>query len=112
MAKANLREEMPQVTAFIDRLRNTFGRANIDDVIRRGMKGEPVFFASENGHTIGTDWPDVKPPSPLVADPATETPRERHDREAKQRHLAMMADGPAPAVQTSARTFKTKARKP
>jgi hypothetical protein len=106
MSKPNLREEMPQVTAFIDRLRNTFGRDNIDAVIRRGMKGEPVFYASENGHTIGTDWSYVEP------SPAKETARERHYREAKERHLAMMADGPAPAVQTSARTFKTKARKP
>jgi hypothetical protein len=112
MAKTNLRDQMPQVTALVDRFRTTFGRANIDDVIRRGMKGEPVFYATENGHTIGTNSPDVKPSPALVVDPADETARERHYREAKERHLAMMADGPAPAVQTSARTFKTKARKP
>ena len=112
MAKANLRDQMPQVTALVDRFRTTFGRANIDDVIRRGMKGEPVFYASENGHTIGTKSADVQPAAPLVVDPVNETPRERHYREAKERHLAMMADGPAPAVQTSAPTLKTKARKP
>jgi hypothetical protein len=112
MSKPNLREEMPVVTELIDRFRKTFGRANIDDVIRRGMKGEPVFYASENGHTIGTDWPDVKPPEPLAVDLATETPRERHDREAKERHLAMLADGPMPRVQTSTHTPITKGRKP
>lgn len=108
MAKANLRDEMPQVTALVDRFRATFGRANIDDVIRRGMKGEPVFYASENGHTIGTNSPDVKPVMPLVVDPASETPRERHYREGRERYAAMMAD--APVVHTSAqpRAFKGK----
>ena len=109
MSKANLRDEMPQVAALIDRFRQTFGRTNIDDVIRRGIKGEPVFYASENGHTIGTDWPDAMPPQPAVADPATETHRERHYREARENYQALLAGGPA--VQTSTHNHVLKARK-
>lgn len=54
MSKGNLRDAMPVVTALIDDLRKTFGVAGIDGQIRRGMKGEPRFWASENGHEIGT----------------------------------------------------------
>ncbi len=54
MAKQNLREKMPSVTAFIDDLREAFGKDMIDGQIRKGMKGEPVFYASENGVEIGT----------------------------------------------------------
>lgn len=54
MSKTNLREQMPEVTAFIDELREAFGKEHIDQQIRRGIKGEPVFYAKENGHQIGT----------------------------------------------------------
>lgn len=106
MSKANLRDQMPQVAALVDRFRITFGRANIDDVLRRGIKGEPVFYASENGHTIGTDSPDVKPATPPAIDPASETARERHYRESRERYAAMMANGPAVQTSTQTRTFK------
>lgn len=52
--KKDLREAMPVTAAFIADLRAVFGAGNINDVIRRGMAGEPVFYASENGHEIGT----------------------------------------------------------
>ncbi len=95
MAKvASLKEQMPQVAALLDRLRDTFGVNNINAVIRAGMHGEPVFYASENGHTLGTDWPD-----PTPVDMGKETARERHYREAKENYAALMASGPA--VQTS-----------
>ncbi len=98
MAKVeSLREQMPQVAALMDRLRATFGVANINAVIRAGIKGEPVFYASENGHTIGTKWPDPKPAAPV--DLAGETNRERHYRQARENYAALMASGPA--VQTS-----------
>lgn len=45
---------MPQCAAFIDQLRAGFGSELINDIIRRGMRGEPVFHATENGHTLGT----------------------------------------------------------
>jgi len=53
-SKPSLRTEMPGVTAFIDSLREAFGKESIDGQIRKGMKGEPTFWASENGHEIGT----------------------------------------------------------
>lgn len=49
-----LREQMPEVTKFIDSLRAAFGPDCIDQQIRKGMKGETTFWASENGHTVGT----------------------------------------------------------
>jgi hypothetical protein len=52
--KLDLREAMPVTAALIDQFREAFGAENIHDVIRRGMAGEPVFYASENGQEIGT----------------------------------------------------------
>ena len=54
MAKGSMREQMPGVAALIDDLRKAFGAAYIDGIIAAGMRGEPVFAASENGHTVGT----------------------------------------------------------
>ena len=54
MSKGSLREQMPVVTAWIDKMRDAFGKEHIDAQIRAGMKGKPVFFASENGNEIGT----------------------------------------------------------
>ena len=51
----SLRDTMPTVTAWIDSLRDAFGKAEIDDRIRQGMKGAPgAFYAAENGQTVGT----------------------------------------------------------
>ena len=50
----SLREEMPQVAAFVDAMRAAFGKGAIDAQIRRGMQGEPVFYAQENGREVGT----------------------------------------------------------
>ncbi len=60
MSKPSMREQMPQCAAFIDSLRDAFGKEHIDGQIRAGMRGEPVFFASENGHTIGTKPEQVR----------------------------------------------------
>ncbi len=54
MAKGSMREQMPVVAAWIDEMRAAFGTAHIDGILKAGMRGEPVFFASENGHTVGT----------------------------------------------------------
>lgn len=48
---------MPEVAAFVDDLREVFGREPIDEQIRRGLRGEPVFWAREAGHEIGTPVP-------------------------------------------------------
>lgn len=57
MARGAMREQMPVCAAWIDDLRFVFGAEYIDRIIRAGMRGEPVFFASENGHTVGTPVP-------------------------------------------------------
>ena len=54
MSKINLRDQMPVVVAFIDSLRAVFGKEGIDKQIQDGMRGKPTFWASENGHEIGT----------------------------------------------------------
>ncbi|WP_199710602.1 hypothetical protein [Noviherbaspirillum cavernae] len=45
---------MPLTAAFLDDLRAAFGKEAIDAQIRRGLKGEPTFWARENGHRLGT----------------------------------------------------------
>lgn len=57
MKPKNLRAEMPTVAAFIDALRDTFGKEAIDAQIKKGMQGQPTFYASENGYTVGTPMP-------------------------------------------------------
>lgn len=54
MAKGGMREAMPLTAALIDDLRDAFGKDYIDRILAAGMKGEPVFWARENGHTVGT----------------------------------------------------------
>lgn len=56
MSKKNMRAEMPNTAAFIDALRNAFGTEMINEQIRKGMRGEPTFYAKENGHELGTPW--------------------------------------------------------
>jgi hypothetical protein len=52
---ANMREEMPTTAAFIDDFREAFGADAINASIKKGMSGLPGFFyASENGHQVGT----------------------------------------------------------
>ena len=53
MSNGNMREQMPITAAWIDELRRVFGREYIDQQIRRGLKGDGVFQATENGHEIG-----------------------------------------------------------
>jgi hypothetical protein len=54
MSKGSLRDQMPEVTATIDNLRKAFGTEMIDGLIRKSLKQQPTFWASENGHEIGT----------------------------------------------------------
>lgn len=49
-----LRELMPETAAWIDQLRDAFGADVIVPIVRAGMNGEPVFYARENGRTVGT----------------------------------------------------------
>jgi hypothetical protein len=53
-----LRDSMPNVAAFVDAMRDAFGAEEVNEMIRRGGAGEPVFFAEEAGQTFGTRAPD------------------------------------------------------
>ncbi|CAE6807195.1 hypothetical protein [Paraburkholderia haematera] len=48
---------MPEIAAFVAGMKSAFGEQEIDETIRRGRAGEPTFFASENGHSVGTARP-------------------------------------------------------
>jgi len=48
-----LRDTMPTVAAWIDDLRAAFGAEAIDAQIRNGLRGEGLFYAQENGVTLG-----------------------------------------------------------
>jgi hypothetical protein len=52
--KGYMREMMPITASILDELKKHFGEAFVQQRVRQGMRGEPVFFASENGHEIGT----------------------------------------------------------
>ncbi|OWW18422.1 hypothetical protein [Noviherbaspirillum denitrificans] len=45
---------MPWVAGVVDHLREVFGQEFVDGQIRRSLRGEPVFYAEENGHQVGT----------------------------------------------------------
>nr|WP_207958402.1 hypothetical protein [Caballeronia sp. SBC1] len=48
---------MPEVAAFMERLRTAFGDEAIDEAARRGKPGEATFYARENGRAVGTASP-------------------------------------------------------
>lgn len=51
----SLREQMPWTAALVDQLRLQHGEAQINDQLRRSIKGEPrCFWARENGIEVGT----------------------------------------------------------
>ena len=52
-----LRQSMPATAAFIDAFRDAFGPEFINAAIKAGIDGQPTFYASENGHEIGTRAP-------------------------------------------------------
>lgn len=55
----SLRDQMPETAAFIDAMRDIFGKDEINAQIRKGMGGLPdKFHAVENGHEVGTPFPD------------------------------------------------------
>ena len=45
---------MPLVAQFIDECREAFGVAEINEQIRKGMRGEGTFWAQENGYEVGS----------------------------------------------------------
>lgn len=54
MKQKELREKMPEIAAWVDQMVDAFGKDCVHGQIRRGLAGEPTFFAQENGHAVGT----------------------------------------------------------
>lgn len=59
---------MPTIAALIDDLRAAFGPETINEAIKAGIDGQPVFHARENGYQIGTPLPSVEGKSISMAD--------------------------------------------
>ena len=54
----NLRADMPETAAFIDALRDAFGKDAINAAIKKGVGGlAGHFHATENGFEAGTPIP-------------------------------------------------------
>lgn len=60
--KGYLREKMPDIADCIDRLRDALGDEAVNDTIRRGMAGEPVFYVEGriDGKTVRIGTPPKK----------------------------------------------------
>ena len=78
-----MRERMPQCAAWVDAQREAFGEDEIDNVIRRGLRGdckpeERVFF-SEAGVTLGQPWAPASSVSgaQMVIGEALQMPKKR-----------------------------------
>jgi len=52
-----MRQAMPTVASWIDELREAFGADQINPSLKAGMQGGSDFYASENGHEIGSKYP-------------------------------------------------------
>jgi hypothetical protein len=50
-----LRQTMPTTAAWVDELREAFGADAINPAIRNGVAGGAAFYATEGGHTIGSE---------------------------------------------------------
>jgi len=75
-----LREAMPLTAAWIDELRDAFGKESIDNSIRLGMQGFPDWFhATEGEREVGTPFkPATK--SISLADMVIRTKEEREQQ--------------------------------
>lgn len=65
MSGKPLRQQHPEFAGWVDDLRRVFGRAAIDEQIRRGVAGEPVFHVKsapgiEPAIEIGTPRPPAR----------------------------------------------------
>lgn len=71
MSNGSLREKMPGVTAWIDSLRDAFGKEMVDQMIRTGLR-DGTFWAVEKGMVVGhppaavldQHFEDLNSPSP------------------------------------------------
>lgn len=53
----NVSHPMPEMAAFMAKLRTAFGDEAVDDAVSRGKAGEATFYACEAGRTMGTARP-------------------------------------------------------
>ena len=52
-----LRQRMPKTAEFVDACREAFGAEAVDRALRNAIAGGSDFYATENGHSIGTPLP-------------------------------------------------------
>ncbi len=61
-AKLDLRTQMPETAAWVDQMRQRYGKAHVNACIRDALAGKPgLFYAIEKGHTLGTPFPPTHP---------------------------------------------------
>lgn len=80
---SKLRDQMPLTSIFIDEMRKAFGTEMVDNQIRRAKKGEPTFYAEENGHVFGVQYTErgtVISGKDLMTQPKDETESKRAKR--------------------------------
>jgi hypothetical protein len=71
---------MPEIAAFVTKMKAAFGERVIDEAIRRGKAGEATFYAQENVRSVGTAGP-------------TRTNVWNVDRSVRDRHYCAGCDG-------------------
>lgn len=68
-----MRDSMPDIAAFVDRMRAAFGDAAITKSMRDGLKPDAAlerrFWAVERGHMVGAPFSFYPPPSVCDAAP-------------------------------------------
>ena len=57
-ARIDMRLQMPETAKWVEGRRAEWGKAHVNDCIKRAMAGEPgLFYAIERGHVLGTPFP-------------------------------------------------------
>jgi hypothetical protein len=86
MSQKNARTAMPLVTAWVNDLREAFGRDLIDDLIAKATtEGLPTFYASENGYTVGVPLPALRGVEISAADMVINPPEKEPDADRNRR---------------------------
>ncbi len=80
------RTAMPLVAAWIDDLRDAFGRDMIDGLIRKAtVEGLPTFYAREGGRTVGVPLPALRGVEISAADMVINPPEKEPDADRNRR---------------------------
>ena len=86
MSQKNARAAMPLVTAWVNDLRDAFGREPIDSLIEKAtVEGMPTFYASENGYTVGVPLPAVSGTEISAVDMVIHSPEKEPDADRNRR---------------------------